>query len=119
VVEYLVAAAELPGDHSLVYEIGGPDRLSYLDLVRTYAEVNGLRRLFVAVPTVPVPAADLWRRSLESVAPERVNVSLRLAESLRNDSVVEDDSASRDFAVAPTPVVEALRAATAGAAAAS
>jgi len=46
-VDYLVAAAELPGEGSRVYEIGGPDVVTYADIMREYAEQRGLRRLLV------------------------------------------------------------------------
>ena len=42
-VAYLVAALDLPGWESVVYEVGGPDRVSYGDLMREYARLRGLR----------------------------------------------------------------------------
>ena len=42
-VAYLVAALDLPGDRSAIYEIGGPDRVSYGDLMREYGRLRGLR----------------------------------------------------------------------------
>lgn len=110
VVAYLRGALELETDESRIYEIGGPERLSYLDLVNLYAEEHGLNRVFVPLP---VPAgAELLGRALEPLAPERATVWLRLIESLRNETTVEDDAAARDFpAISPRPVAEALRAA--------
>ena len=97
-------------DAATIYEIGGPDRLSYLDLMNLYATEHELTRFFVPVPVLP--GVDLWQRALERVAPERLTVWLRLVESLRNETTVQDDAAERDFPdVRPRPVVEALRAA--------
>src|SRR5215218_6296452 len=42
VIAYLAAAAEVPADESVVVEIGGSDRVSYLDLMREYAAQRGL-----------------------------------------------------------------------------
>lgn len=110
VVAYLVAALDVDPPVSKVYEIGGPDRLSYLDLMNLYATEHDLTRFFVPVPVLP--GADLWQRALERVAPEQLTVWLRLVESLRNDTTVEDDAAARDFpGVRPRAVVDALGAA--------
>ena len=75
-----------------------------------YATEHGLTRFFVPVPVLP--GVDLWQRTLERVVPEQLTVWLRLVESLRNETTVQDDAAERDFPdVRPRPVVEALRAA--------
>ena len=110
VIAYLRAALEVDLPSSQIYEIGGPDRLSYLDLMRTYAEVHDLTRFFVPVPVLP--GVEFWQRALERVAPEQLTVWLRLVDSLRNDTTVQDDAALAAFpGVRPRPVVEALRAA--------
>jgi uncharacterized protein YbjT (DUF2867 family) len=110
VVAYLRAALDVDLPSSRIYEIGGPDRVSYLDLMRAYAAVHDLTRVFVPVPVLP--GTDLWQGALERLAPERLTLWLRLVESLRNDTTVQDDAAARDFPeVRPRPVVEALRAA--------
>ena len=44
---YLVAAIGLPGGPSQVYEIGGPDVVSYGDIMREYARQRGLRRRLI------------------------------------------------------------------------
>jgi uncharacterized protein YbjT (DUF2867 family) len=110
VVAYLRAALDVELPESRVYEIGGPERLSYLDLMRAYADAHDLQRFFLPVPMPP--GIDLFQRALEAAAPEQVTVWLRLIESLRNDTTVEDDAAARDFPdIQPRPVAEALRAA--------
>ena len=50
------------GNRSLTIEIGGPDRVSYGDLMREYARQRGLRRLMIPVP--------LGLFSTESAAPQ-------------------------------------------------
>lgn len=110
VVAYLRAALDVDLPSSQIYEIGGPDRMSYLDLMHAYAEVHDLRRFFLPVPVLP--GVDLWQRALERVAPEQLTVWLRLVESLRNDTTVQDDAALAAFPdVRPRPVLDALRAA--------
>jgi len=43
-MQYLVRVLELPGLKNQIFEIGGPDRISYAGLMREYARQRGLRR---------------------------------------------------------------------------
>ncbi|TXS31659.1 NAD-dependent epimerase/dehydratase family protein, partial [Streptomyces sp. ms191] len=44
VLRYLVGSATMPADVSRAFDIGGPDVLTYLDMMRRYAAVAGLPR---------------------------------------------------------------------------
>ena len=44
VISYLVAAQDLPLEQSAVFEIGGPDQVSYGEIMQEYARQCGLRR---------------------------------------------------------------------------
>jgi uncharacterized protein YbjT (DUF2867 family) len=44
-VAYLLAAAAVPMEGSLVFEIGGADRVTYGDIMRAYARQRGIRLL--------------------------------------------------------------------------
>lgn len=111
VVAYLAEALELELGGSRVYEIGGPERMSYLDVMELYAEVRGLQRSFVPLP-VPLPQLVSPTRGpgewLASLAPEKARAAAVLIESLQFSTVVTDDAARRDFDVAPRPVRAAL-----------
>jgi uncharacterized protein YbjT (DUF2867 family) len=50
VVAYLVAALELPVGQSAVFEIGGPDQVSYDEIM--YARQCRLRRWMIPVPVL-------------------------------------------------------------------
>jgi uncharacterized protein YbjT (DUF2867 family) len=112
VVQYLLHAGTVTLDESRVYEIGGADRMAYLDLLELYADVRGLSRTFVPLP-VPVPAALLsptrapgeW---LAGLAPERARAAAALLDSLRFATVADDAAALRDFPVRPRGAREAI-----------
>jgi uncharacterized protein YbjT (DUF2867 family) len=53
VLRYLVAAAGLPAGLNRAFDIGGPDVLTYADMMRRYAAVAGLRRRLI-VPVRPL-----------------------------------------------------------------
>ena len=50
VVAYLVGVLESPETAGVSYDIGGPDILSYREMLRVFSEVLGLRRLFIRLP---------------------------------------------------------------------
>ncbi len=47
VLRYLIECAELPADVNRAFDIGGPDVLTYLDMMRRYARVAGLRKRII------------------------------------------------------------------------
>jgi uncharacterized protein YbjT (DUF2867 family) len=104
-VAYLVAALDLPLRESVVYEIGGPDRVSYGDLMREYARLRGLKRVMVPIPLLTPRLSSLW---LALVSPVYAQVGRELIDGVRNATVVQDDTALHDFAVRPRGIREVL-----------
>jgi uncharacterized protein YbjT (DUF2867 family) len=105
VLDYLVAALDVPIEADGVYEIGGADRVSYADLMQEYARQRGLRRWIVPVPVLSPRLSSLW---LGLVTPLYARVGRKLIDSVRNDTVVTDDRALRMFRVRPRGVAEAI-----------
>ena len=91
VLAYLRAALSLKMDGSVIVEIGGPDRVSYGELMREYARQRGLRRLMIPVPLLTPRLSSLW---LGLVTPLYARVGRKLVDSLRHPTVVRDDSAA-------------------------
>jgi uncharacterized protein YbjT (DUF2867 family) len=106
-VSYLVGALDWEEPGSRVFEIGGPDRLPYRELMREYARQRGLRRLIFPVPVLTPHLSSLW---LGLVTPVYTRVGRELIEGLRNETVVRDTSALEAFPIRPTGVREAIRA---------
>ena len=104
-VAYLVAALDLPACESVIYEIGGPDRVSYGDLMREYGKLRGLRRVMLPVPLLTPRLSGLW---LALVSPVYAQVGRELIDGMRNPTVVQDDRAIRDFGVRPRGIREVL-----------
>jgi uncharacterized protein YbjT (DUF2867 family) len=105
VLAYLRAALDVPLEKSRVYEIGGPERVSYGELMREYARQRGLRRLMIPVPVLTPRLSSLW---LRLVTPLYAEVGRKLIDSIRHPTVVIDDSARRDFAIRPIGVRDAI-----------
>ena len=105
VVAYLVCGLEFEGKESAVFEIGGPDRVSYGGLMHEYARQIGVRRLMVPVPFLTTRLSSLW---LGLVTPLYARIGKKLIGSLRNETVVHGSTALRTFPVRPLTVREAI-----------
>ncbi len=105
VIAYLLAALDLPPRASGLYEIGGPDRVTYGDLMREYARQRGLRRILIPVPLLTPRLSSLW---LGLVTPLYARVGRKLIDSLVNRTVVEDPAALDAFAIRPRGIREAI-----------
>jgi uncharacterized protein YbjT (DUF2867 family) len=90
VLTLLVAALEEDGDRDVVHEIGGPDQLTYEQMMRVYAEVAGLRRRWI-VP-VPVLSPRLSSHWVGLVTPLPARTAKPLVESLRVEVTVADNT---------------------------
>jgi uncharacterized protein YbjT (DUF2867 family) len=98
VVAYLAAAVDLPPGGPRIFEIGGPDRVSYGAIMREYARQRGLKRLMIPVPVLTPRLSSLW---LKLVTPQYSKVGRKLIDGLKNPTVVTSDAALREFAVRP------------------
>jgi uncharacterized protein YbjT (DUF2867 family) len=106
VLVYLTAALDLPEDrNSSIFEIGGPEEVSYGGMMREYARLRGLRRLLVPVPLLTPHLSGLW---LALVTPAQARVGRALVEGLKNSTVVLSKAARDVFPIAPMPLREAL-----------
>ena len=106
VLAYLRAALAIEtGNRSLVIEIGGPNQMSYGELMREYARQRGLRRLMIPVPLLTPRLSSLW---LGLVTPLYARVGRKLIDSLRHPTVVRDLSGQRLFPIRPLGVREAI-----------
>jgi uncharacterized protein YbjT (DUF2867 family) len=94
VVDYLVAALDLPADAPPVIEIGGPDILTYADMLRDYARIRGLRRWIVPVPLL-TPSVCAFMVGMITPVPNAV--ARPLIESMRHEVIVRDERARALF----------------------
>lgn len=98
VLAYLFAAMTTDARTSVTFEIGGPDRVSYNDLMSEYARQRGLRRWMIPVPLLTPRLSSLW---LGLVTPLFARVGRKLIDSIRHPTVVRDKAAEKAFAIRP------------------
>ena len=106
VLDYLVAASEMPLTGSRVFEIGGAAVTTYRGLMEEYARQCGVRRLLLPVPLLTPYLSSLW---LGLVTPLFARVGRKLIESITIPSVVSDPAAGDKFGFRPRDYREAIR----------
>ena len=104
-LDYLVAALDLPAAGTRIYEIGGADQVSFGDLMQEYARQRGMRRRIIPVPVLTPRLSSLW---LGLVTPVYARVGRKLIDSMTVPTVVRDASARRAFPIAPLGVRAAM-----------
>jgi uncharacterized protein YbjT (DUF2867 family) len=107
VIAYLTGAPDVPESGGREIQVGGPDVLSYGEMLDLMADALGVRRR----PRVPVPLLTPWLSSLwiGLVTPVDTGVARPLIEGLSTATVVTDGTGAALFDVEPLPFMEALR----------
>ena len=105
VLAYLVRALGRDDAIGRVFEIGGPDVLTYGDMMRGYAGLRGLRRVLLPVPWLTPRLSSYW---VDLVTPVPAAFARTLVEGMRNEVVVKDDTARTTFDVPTTPYLAAV-----------
>jgi len=89
VVRYLVGVLEAPVEGSRSYDIGGPEVLQYVEMLRRVAVIEGRRMLVVPVPLLSPRLSSRWLSLVTSVD---VQTGRSLIDSMSNEVVVRDDA---------------------------
>jgi uncharacterized protein YbjT (DUF2867 family) len=106
ILRLLTAVLEDSGDNR-VLAVGGPAILTYEEMMQVYAAEAGLRRRLI-IP-VPVLSPGLSSRWVGLVTPLPVGVARPLVDSLKNEVIVDDDTAMRLFPYDPMSYRESVR----------
>jgi uncharacterized protein YbjT (DUF2867 family) len=93
VLRYLVACASLPPDVDRGFDIGGPDVLTYTEMMQRYASVAGLRKRLI----LPVRPLSPWLSAhwVGVITPVPAALARPLVESLRNEVVAREHDIAR------------------------
>jgi uncharacterized protein YbjT (DUF2867 family) len=107
VLEYLRRAPEIAASEGREVQIGGPDVLSYGEMLDRMALAMGRRPR----PQVPVPFITPWLSALwlGLVTPVDTKVARPLVEGLKTATVVTDPTGAAPFCIAPLSFDAALR----------
>lgn len=103
VLRYLVGSAAMPPEVSRGFDIGGPDVLTYRDMMQRYAAVAGLhRRIIVGVGVLTPRLSSLW---VSLVTPVPSGLARPLVESLVHEVVCDEHDIARWVPDPPTGLI--------------
>jgi uncharacterized protein YbjT (DUF2867 family) len=113
VVRYLTGVAGHPDAIGESFDVGGPEVLTYRQMIERIGRLRRRRPFIVEVPILSPRLSSYW---LHLVTPVRAGVARPLVEGLRNATVAEDERIRKLVPFPLTPFDEAAEAALAGAA---
>ena len=94
-ISYLIAALGLVTKDNQIVEIGGPEQLSYVDLMKRYALWENKKMIIVKLHLIPASVAAWW---LNLFTPKtHAKVGRIMVDSLSNPMVVTNDKALKLF----------------------
>lgn len=88
VLRYLVQAADLPAEVNRGFDVGGPDVLTYIEMMQRYAAVAGLSKRRVGPLPVLTPSLSSWWVGL--VTPVPLALARPLVDSLVHEVIVKE-----------------------------
>lgn len=86
-VAYLAGVAGLEAAYGETFDIGGPEVMTYREMIERVGAIRGRRPLIVEVPVLTPRLSSWW---LHLVTPVRASVARPLIEGLRNPTIVRD-----------------------------
>ncbi len=106
VLFYLIECLRVPETAGRTLDIGGPTVARYDELIQIMAKSLGLtRRLIVPIPVLTPRLSSFW---IHLVTPLDHRIARPLAEGLRNEVVVRDDSARQLMPHEPIAIERAI-----------
>lgn len=86
---YLVASADRARSLPSIIEVGGRNVVSYREMMICYAKARGLKRIMIPVPFLSLNLSSWW---LHLITPVHAKVGRALIASIRNNTVVSDNT---------------------------
>jgi uncharacterized protein YbjT (DUF2867 family) len=88
VIRYLAGIAARPEAVGASFDVGGPDILTYKEMIQRIARIRGRHRPILEVPILSPRLSSYW---LHLVTPVKASVARPLVEGLRNPTVARDE----------------------------
>ena len=105
-VRYLAGVAGRDEAFGETYDVGGPEVMTYREMIERIARLRGKRRLIVEVPVLTPRLSSWW---LHLVTPVKASVARPLIDGLRNPTVAQDDRIHELVPMPATPFDDAVR----------
>src|SRR6476620_10234049 len=91
VVEYLVRSIETNETKSKTFDIGGPEILTYMDMMVQYGKTLKKSIKIIIIPYLTLRLSSYW---IDLITPVKASLARPLIDSLRHEAIVKDNSIS-------------------------
>ena len=109
VVEYLVGCMEHEETSGKIYDVGGPDKMTYEELMRVYSAYLNKNLFILQIPFLTTRLSSYW---VDLITPVKASLARPLIDSLVHDTVVENDEIQKLIPIRLKSVREAIDIAT-------
>lgn len=109
VVSYLVGCMEHPETAGKIFEIGGPDLMTYEEIMRSYSAYLNKNLFVIQIPFLTTRLSSYW---VDLITPVKASLARPLIDSLVHDTVVQDDSITKIIPLRLKSVRESIDVAT-------
>ena len=106
VVDYLIGSMKNPETTGKILEIGGPDIMTYEQLMRLYSSILNRNLTVIQIPFLTPRLSSYW---IDLVTPVKASLARPLVDSLVHDSVVKDDTAQKLIPVQLAHMTQAIK----------
>ena len=106
VLEYLTGVVLREDTYGGSYDLGGPDVMTYKEMLLQYAEVRGLKRRIITVPVMTPRLSSYW---LYFVTSTSYRLAVNLVNSMKVEVVAEPNDLGERLGIHPMTYKEAVR----------
>jgi uncharacterized protein YbjT (DUF2867 family) len=106
ILEYLSGVLLKPETFNKSYDVGGPDVLSYKEMLLQFAEVRGLKRFIFTVPVMTPRLSSYW---LYFVTSTSYMLAINLVNSMKTEVVAKDNELEKMLNIKPFTYKEAVQ----------
>jgi len=104
-ISYLVGCLKEPASAGLTLDIGGPDIITYREMMLIYARVRGLHRLIFPVPVLTPRLSAYW---INHITPVPAGVVFPLVEGLKTEVICRENRIRELIPIDLIPMSQAI-----------
>jgi uncharacterized protein YbjT (DUF2867 family) len=96
VITYLIKSIDSKETEGRSFDVGGPDILTYLDMMRRYGKMLDKSAKIMIIPFLTPKLSSYW---IDLITPVKASLARPLIESLKHEAIVRDDIAKTHFSI--------------------
>lgn len=89
VITYLAKTIDIQETQSRTFDIGGPEILTYVDMMKRYGKMIGRTPRILIIPFLTPRLSSYW---VDMITPVKTSLARPLVDSLKHEATVHDDS---------------------------